>query len=146
MSTRTLSFAAVLLAAVALAGCGGSSSSPTPAPASGATVNATSVGTVGTVLVAGSNGHTLYEFANDVNGSGTSACTGGCATTWPPLAAPATGSPTGGSGVTGTFATITRSDGIVQVTYNGSPLYVYSGDSAAGQSNGNYPKWSPAKP
>jgi hypothetical protein len=44
---------------------------------------------------------------------------------------------TAGSGVTGTLATITRSDGTVQATYDGHPLYTYAGDTAPGQANGN---------
>jgi predicted lipoprotein with Yx(FWY)xxD motif len=39
--------------------------------------------------------------------------------------------------VTGTVATITRSDGSVQATYNGHPLYTYVSDSAPGQAKGN---------
>jgi predicted lipoprotein with Yx(FWY)xxD motif len=30
-----------------------------------------------------------------------------------------------------------RSDGNLQLAYNGWPLYTYSGDSASGQTNGN---------
>ena len=37
-----------------------------------------------------------------------------------------------GEGVTGTFATIERDDGTMQVTYEGLPLYYFSGDTAAG--------------
>jgi predicted lipoprotein with Yx(FWY)xxD motif len=77
-------------------------------------------------------GMTLYTFKNDT--SGVSNCNGGCATAWPPLSAQA--SPTAGTGVMGTFALIKRSDGTMQVTYNGMPLYYFSGDKAAGDTNG----------
>jgi len=119
----------------------------TSAPATGATLEAKPVGSIGTVLVAGSNGMTVYQFAKDVKGSGTSACTGGCLTTWPALPAPGSGSPTGGTGVTGTLGTITRADnGTVQVTYNDLPVYFFSGDAAPGDSKGVYPNWSAVKP
>ena len=45
--------------------------------------------------------------------------------------------PTGGSGVTGAFGTISRDDGSTQVTYNGMPLYYWKGDTAAGQITGD---------
>jgi predicted lipoprotein with Yx(FWY)xxD motif len=32
---------------------------------------------------------------------------------------------------------LTRSDGSVQATYDGHPLYTYVGDGAHGQANGN---------
>ena len=41
------------------------------------------------------------------------------------------------AGVTGTFATTKRSDGTVQATWNGHPLYTYVGDTAPGQDKGN---------
>ena len=40
-------------------------------------------------MLAGNRGPTLYYYAEDKPGSGTSACTGSCASAWPPLAAPA---------------------------------------------------------
>jgi predicted lipoprotein with Yx(FWY)xxD motif len=45
--------------------------------------------------------------------------------------------PVTGAGVTGTFATITRSGGAVQATFDGHPLYTFAGDTAPGQGNGN---------
>jgi predicted lipoprotein with Yx(FWY)xxD motif len=99
----------------------------TPPPAANATVKTASA-SVGTILV-DANGKTLYAFAND-QGT-TSACTGGCATIWPPLMA--TGTPTGGSGVD---AAKLSSAGTGQVVYNGHLLYTYANDSAAGQTNG----------
>jgi hypothetical protein len=54
---------------------------------------------MGTVLVAGSNGMTVYVFANDVKDSGTSNCTGGCLDTWPALTVPAGGTPVAGATV-----------------------------------------------
>jgi predicted lipoprotein with Yx(FWY)xxD motif len=77
---------------------------------------------------------TLYVLTTDT--ADTSSCSGTCATTWPPLAAATGATITGPSSATGAFATITRSDGIVQVTYNHMPLYYFSGDSAAGDTKG----------
>jgi hypothetical protein len=77
---------------------------------------------------------TLYVLTTD--SADTSSCSGTCATNWPPLAAAIGATITGPSGATGAFATITRSDGIVQVTYNHMPLYYYAGDSAAGDTKG----------
>jgi predicted lipoprotein with Yx(FWY)xxD motif len=108
---------------------------------------ATASTSAGTVLVAGANGMTVYTFSSDTANSGTSACSGGCAATWPPLTVPAGTTPSRGTGVTGTLGTITRADtGALQVTYNGLPLHFYSGDHAAGDTNGKYPGWSSVKP
>jgi predicted lipoprotein with Yx(FWY)xxD motif len=48
--------------------------------------------------------------------------------------------------VTGTLATITRDDGSLQVTYNGLPLYFFSGDQAAGDAKGVYTNWEAVAP
>lgn len=120
---------------------------PTATPAAGsATVMATTAGGQ-TILVAGSNGMTVYTFTNDAAGSGKSACSGGCLTKWPALTVAAGATPTAGQGVSGQLGTITRSDnGSLQVTYNGLPLYFYAGDHAAGDTNGSYPNWNLVKP
>ncbi len=110
----------------------GSSSAASSAPAAssgGTTLAAKTIG--GQQVVTNSAGFTLYWFAPDT--STTSKCTGSCATYWPPVKAPATA----GSGVTGTLSTITRSDGTMQATYDGHPLYTYAGDTAPGQAKGN---------
>jgi predicted lipoprotein with Yx(FWY)xxD motif len=108
---------------------------------SGTTVNSSSVtvgGAMTTVLTA-PDGHTLYYFTPDTAG-GMPTCTGSCASIWPGLKA---ASPTAAATVTGT---LTVSNG--QVVYNGHPLYEYSGDSAAGQANGEgiMGKWYVATP
>ena len=82
----------------------------------------------------GANGMTLYVFGND--SANTSACDGGCATTWPPFTIGAGDSLKADSGVTGKLTTFARSDGSMQVAYGGSPLYYYSGDTAAGDTKG----------
>jgi predicted lipoprotein with Yx(FWY)xxD motif len=137
---RPIAFLATLtalpLTVVALAGCGGGGSKAAPAPpttASGgpATVGVANVG-LGKILV-NSRGRTLYLFQKD---SGTtSACNGACAVNWPPLRV--SGRPTLGSGADSSLVgTTTRSDGKPQVTYNGHPLYLFSGDAKAGDTNG----------
>jgi len=102
----------------------------TPPVAAGANVlKARVVG--GVNLLTNANGLTLYWFAPDT--SAKSVCYGSCAAYWPPV----TGSPSAGPGVTGTLGTISRTDGTVQATYDGHPLYTYIGDSAPGQASGN---------
>lgn len=78
-------------------------------------------------------GRTLYLFKKD---SGTrSACSGACAQFWPPLRANGRVAP--GVGLTaGKLSTSPRSDGRPQVTYNGHPLYTYTGDHKPGDTNG----------
>jgi predicted lipoprotein with Yx(FWY)xxD motif len=141
---RSILVGATLMVSTILAAC---SSSAAPA-AGGVTITTATVGPNGTLIVAGSNGMTLYAFAKDVANSGTSACTDTCGSTWPALTVPAGASPTAAAGATGKIATISRSDtnGALQVTYNGLPLYFYSGDHAVGDSNGIYPDWSAVKP
>jgi predicted lipoprotein with Yx(FWY)xxD motif len=133
---------ASLAAVLAVAGCGSSnsntssnaSSTATPAPAKTAQpatvdVHKTDLGTI----LADSQGRTLYLFEADKNGK--SACSGACATAWPPLTT--TSSAVAGTGaVKKLLGTTKRSDGSTQATYNGWPLYLYQGDSATGQTNG----------
>ena len=84
----------------------------------------------GVTVLTNSKGFTLYSFAPDT--STTSKCNGTCAQNWPPVKGPVTA-----AGVTGTFGTITRSDGSVQATFDGHPLYTFVGDTAPGQAKGN---------
>jgi predicted lipoprotein with Yx(FWY)xxD motif len=128
--------AMIPLVALAVAACGGGSSAATAAAprtstGASATVGVTNSG-LGSILV-NPNRRTLYLFKADVRG--TSACTGACASAWPPLLA--TGKPTAGSGLTASkLGTTTRSDGTQQVTYNGHPLYLYIGDKKPGDVTG----------
>jgi predicted lipoprotein with Yx(FWY)xxD motif len=115
------------------------------AAAGGATIEAKAVGSIGTVIVASANGMTVYTFTQDVKDSGKSACTGGCAATWPAVTV-ASGSPVAGTGATGKLGTITRDDGTIQVTYNGLPLYFFKNDKAPGDANGVYANWEAVKP
>jgi len=97
------------------------------------TIGSTSDASLGAYLT-GQNGMTLYVLTKD--SADTATCLGTCATNWPPLSASSGATVTGPGGASGPFATITRSDGIVQVTYNHMPLYYYSGDSKAGDTAG----------
>ena len=85
------------------------------------------------LILATSNGHSLYLFAKDRHNK--SSCSGSCAKYWPPLLAH--GTPTAGPGVAiSLLGTSKRSDGTVQVSYNKHPLYTYAPDHKAGQTNG----------
>jgi predicted lipoprotein with Yx(FWY)xxD motif len=140
----------VIALAVISAGCGGSSttssaSSTQPTTTASvanagtssgggvAIVSAASTPKFGTIIV-NSSGMALYDFQKD---SGTkSACYGSCAKVWPPLIT--NGSPKAGGGAEASkLGTIKRTDGTIQVTYNGHPLYTYTADMSPGDVNGN---------
>ena len=64
-----------------------------------------------------------------------SACSGACAGAWPPVTTTGTVTASGGA-KSSDLGTITRSDGTKQVTYDGHPLYFFSGDSGPGTASG----------
>jgi len=79
-------------------------------------------------------GVTLYAFSADVPGR--SACTGACPRTWPPARSYG-GKPQPGPGSDPvSVGSIQREDGSNQVTFNGRPVYFYTGDHGPGQTNG----------
>ncbi len=70
--------------------------------------------------------HALYYWQVEKDGGGAIRCTGGCAKLWPPLVVGSAGAvPRGVEGIKGSFGTIRRPDGRLQVTYNGLALYTY---------------------
>ena len=133
-----LALPAAAAAAAALVACSSAGASPAPSSSSSSSSSpaAAAANTVKTATIAGvtvltnSKGLTLYSFAPDT--STTSKCNATCAQSWPPVQGPATA-----AGVTGTFGTITRSDGSTQATFDGHPLYTFVGDTAPGQAKGN---------
>jgi predicted lipoprotein with Yx(FWY)xxD motif len=131
-----LALPAAAAAAAALVACSSAGASPSPSSSGSSSGAAAAAGTVKTATIAGatvltnSKGFTLYSFAPDT--STTSKCNATCAQSWPPVTGPVTA-----AGVTGTFGTITRSDGSTEATFDGHPLYTFVGDTAPGQAKGN---------
>jgi predicted lipoprotein with Yx(FWY)xxD motif len=88
---------------------------------------------LGQILV-DAEGLTLYMFVPDEE-TGEPTCYDDCATAWPALLAE--GTPTAGEGLDASLlSTATRTDGGTQVKYGTWPLYYFSGDAAAGETNG----------
>ena len=85
--------------------------------------------------ITAANGMALYTFNSDT--SGVSNCSGICAATWPPYSVPSAMNLSAAAGISGTVGTITRSDGTLQVTYNGAPLYFFVQDTSPGDVTGN---------
>ena len=79
-------------------------------------------------------GMTLYYFLTDKKGSGKSACTGSCATLWPPFSTAniMVSTPL----KTSDFSMVTRTDNQQQLAYKGWPLYYYANDTTAGDVKG----------
>jgi len=124
--TRTLLTAALLCAvtaALAAASPGASSS--------GTVVKVGSTG-LGRALV-NAQGRTLYMWAHDRGRAST--CYGDCAKYWPPVLT--SGRPIAAAGANAALlGTTKRSDGGLQVTYNGHPLYTFVQDAQPGQTTG----------
>ncbi len=118
--------------AASAAGSAGSSVRTVSSPSTGSSSTALKTRKInGVTVLTNAKGFTLYWFAPDT--STKSNCNGSCAAIWPPVKGPATAGP----GVTGKLGTIKRSDGSIQATYDGHPLYTYVADTAPGQARGN---------
>ncbi len=88
---------------------------------------------LGTVLV-DAEGVTLYMFDSDTQG-GESTCYDQCATAWPPLVTDE--APGVGEGLDAALlGTVERTDGSMQVTYDGWPLYYWAQDAGPGDVHG----------
>ncbi len=139
-----------MAAMVAVAGCGGDteteapvtfppteSTSTTQAPQQAIGIPDDAGGSVtvaaselGPILV-DQDGFTLYLHILDEGGTAT--CTGPCAETWPPVASPIAP----GDAIDAPLLGATVGDlGTSQATYNGWPLYRYTGDVAPGDITG----------
>jgi predicted lipoprotein with Yx(FWY)xxD motif len=123
--------AAAGLTLVAVSACGGASAGAGPAATTTRVLNVGS-SSFGDMIIDG-GGRTVYLFEAD---SGTqSTCSGECALTWAPVVV--SGAPqTVASAMQSLVGTTARSDGSTQATYAGHPLYYYSGDTKAGDTNG----------
>ena len=131
----SIAFAAAglaVLAACSSSGNSNSSQNSTAPPATSGALATRDVSGVGTVLV-DATGKTLYT--SEQEASGAVKCTGDCLQFWFPVNGSA--SATAPNGVTGTIATVTRSDTQTQLTYNGAPLYTFAQDKAPGDAKGN---------
>ena len=133
---RSLAASKLMLGAAALAALAAAVLLLNPpklhASGSSGTVVSTAKTSLGRILV-NSRGHTLYLFGKDR--SGKSACSGQCATFWPPLIAKGKPGVAGGAKAS-LIGVITRADGRRQVTYNHHPLYTFVKDAKAGQTHG----------
>ncbi len=152
MKTPSMGAVAVMGASALLAaGCGSSKKTTTssasntpaastqasaPAPASsapGTQIAVKHAGKLGTILAAGPKKMTVYLFEADKGP--TSACSGACASAWPPVTTG--GAPVALHGaVAADLGTTKRSEGTMQVTYKGHPLYYFVKDKDSGDSYG----------
>ncbi len=146
MQSKLLVTAAAAAIALLGAGCGSTSrygavASPSPSaaaspvpgvPTTAATIKVTTDATLGKILVDG-NGLTVYLFVADTGTAST--CYTSCATIWPPVLT--AGTPTAGAGAQASLlGTTTRTDGTVEVTYAGHPLYYFIKDKKPGDTTG----------
>ena len=132
MHHRLLTAIAASVLLTACGGYGGGSSYMAPNPSNAAAPASSTPALTATILGSPGfttpGGFTLYVFSAD--GMNVSNCTGGCAAVWPPFMA------SSGAASTGGFTIITRPDGSRQWAFNGHPLYTFTGDTKAGQANG----------
>ena len=127
---KVISLILIVVAALSLAGLG-TALAAGDSDSRAATVSTAKTG-LGKIIVNGS-GRTLYLFEKDKRGK--SACSGACASYWPPLITH--GKPMAAGGAKqALLGTIKRSNGSRQVTYAGHPVYTYLLDTRRGQTKG----------
>ena len=117
---RLLAAAAALLTVLVLAAPAQTASMRAAAPA-GLTVSSSSFGKI----LFDHRLRALYIFTKD--GKGASRCYGDCAAAWPPYLVQSKPRALAGAKAS-LIGTVKRSDGTLQVTYAGRPVYYYRGD------------------
>jgi predicted lipoprotein with Yx(FWY)xxD motif len=119
----------VALAALGVAGWG---AVPAGAAQKPITISAVKTPKNGTVLVGGHT--TLYTLQPS-----STPCDSACLKIWPAvMLAPGQTNPIAGHGVKASSLATVSANGGLQVTYNGQPLFWYSGDKKSGQVKGNF--------
>ena len=131
---RIQSFGSLVATLCLAVACGAAAGSASASPSEHAIMHHAAVDVAsskyGQILVDG-QGKALYLFAADKTSSPT--CYDACATVWPPFLGEKGAAVDAMHAATGSLTgTVTRKDGSVQVTYNGHPLYYYSGDKNPG--------------
>lgn len=124
---------ATLAAAVFLLGA---SAAALALAGSAATVDSAANAPLGETVLVDAHGHTLYMLSPET--SRHLLCRShACLRFWPPLTVRSRATKlTLAAGLHLRLGTIRRSNGVLQVTAGGRPLYRYSGDHAAGEANG----------
>ncbi len=136
MRGRAILFTLPLVLVAAGAGVAAMMATAGSTKAGNGTVDASKTSTLGTVLVA-ANGHVLYRYTVDSKGVNRCSNVPVCSTYWPALLIKKGTKPTVGAGASAKLlGTISAANGMRQVTYAGFPLYFFSGDKTAGQTNG----------
>lgn len=130
---RLIRLLPLLALTLVLAACGSSSdddgtSSGSAASATPAPIASAEKAKVGEVVV-DAEGRTLYRFTAEAQGR--PVCTDACVKTWPPATV------TAANDLPDHVATVKRSDGGgLQLTYDGHPLYRFSGDQSKADAKG----------
>lgn len=138
MSSKPITLTLAALSAAALSGVAASASARSAHRTKGAAATAGAKVQVrhtslGDVLVNG-RGFTLYAFSRDGRNRNHCMSISGCRAIWP--LDRTDGRPVAGRGVhRSMLGTIHLAGGVTQVSYAGHPLYAYSGDSFAGETD-----------
>lgn len=145
--TIALAFVGVMAAACGSSPADQVSTSPSPTAQLVVAVEIKTVSGQQEPVLVNANAQTLYYLTADT--STTVACSGQCATFWPPLLLPA-GDPATGSALPGKLGVLADANGR-QVLYNGHPLYAFVKDKASGDVIGDGVNafggtWHPATP
>ncbi len=127
--SRGLTFGLALAGALLITGVGVVGASSHSAKA--VVLSTQQSSTYGTILV---SGDTLYSLSPSKT-----ACAATCLKYWPELTLPkGVNAATAGKGVAGAkIGVVHRAGGVRQVTYEGKPLYYFSGDTKPGEVKGN---------
>jgi len=129
-----LALGVLVLAAAACGSSSGGAASGSTSSGTTTMVSVKHVDGVGNVLV-DSKGEALYSPMQEAGGK--VLCTGSCTSIWQPLTTSGSAKPTGNSDVSAQLGTLDRPGGVVQVTYQGKPLYTFVEDTSPGTVTGN---------